>query len=109
MKKVYLFCSAGMSTSLLVSKMQGVADSHNLPIEIQAFPESKAKTLLHKDKPDCVLLGPQVKYLLKKMKEQCEQLGIPCEIIDPATYGIMDGEKVLKQAIRMIKSKKEVY
>lgn len=106
MKKVYLFCAAGMSTSLLVSKMQKVADEHKLPIKIQAFPEAKAHTILNEDKPDCVLLGPQVKYLLKKMEAECEPLGIPCEAINPADYGIMDGEKVLKQAIRMIKSKK---
>lgn len=105
MKKVYLFCSAGMSTSLLVTKMQKVADDHKLPIKISAFPESKAHTLLNEDKPDCVLLGPQVKYLLKRMEEECTPLGIPCEAIDPATYGVMDGEKVLKQAIKMIKKK----
>lgn len=105
MKKVYLFCAAGMSTSLLVSKMQEVADSHNLPIKIKAFPEAKAHTLLNEDKPDCILLGPQVRYLLKKMQAECEPLGIPCDAIDPETYGVMDGEKVLKQAIRMIKSK----
>ena len=28
MKRVYLFCSAGMSTSMLASKMQGIANSH---------------------------------------------------------------------------------
>ena len=37
MKKVYLFCSAGMSTSILASKMQEVANSHNLPIKVAAF------------------------------------------------------------------------
>ena len=37
MKKVYLFCSAGMSTSILASKMQEVANSHNLPIRFNDF------------------------------------------------------------------------
>ena len=32
MKKIYLFCSAGMSTSML-SNMQSVANAHNLPIK----------------------------------------------------------------------------
>ena len=32
MKKVYLFCSAGMSTSMLASNMQDVANQHNLPV-----------------------------------------------------------------------------
>ena len=37
MKRVYLFCSAGMSTSMLASKMQKVADDHQLPIEVARF------------------------------------------------------------------------
>ena len=41
MKKVYLFCSAGMSTSILASKMQEVANSHNLPIKVTAFSHNK--------------------------------------------------------------------
>ncbi|WP_330614144.1 hypothetical protein [Clostridioides difficile] len=34
-RKVYLFCSFGMSTSLLADKMQKVADEHNLPKSIE--------------------------------------------------------------------------
>ena len=30
MKKIYLFCSAGMSTSMLAQEMQNVADAHGL-------------------------------------------------------------------------------
>lgn len=37
MKRVYLFCNAGMSTSLVASKMQEVANQHQLPIEVKAF------------------------------------------------------------------------
>ena len=39
MKRVYLFCNAGMSTSLVASKMQEVANQHQLPIEVKAFPD----------------------------------------------------------------------
>ena len=28
-----------MSTSMLASKMQGIANSHDLPIEVEAFPD----------------------------------------------------------------------
>ena len=38
MKKIYLFCSNGMSTSLLAQNMQDVANAHNLPFEVKAFP-----------------------------------------------------------------------
>ena len=62
MKKVYLFCSAGMSTSMLASKMQKVADDHQLPIEVEAFPDGKIGQIIDERHPDVILLGPQVKY-----------------------------------------------
>ena len=52
-KKIYLFCSAGMSTSLLASKMQKVADEHNLPIEVEAFPYLEIDKIVEEKNPDC--------------------------------------------------------
>ena len=52
MKKVYLFCSAGMSTSILASKMQEVANSHNLPIKVAAFSHNKLGEIVKSDCPD---------------------------------------------------------
>ena len=40
-KHIYLFCSAGMSTSLLVSKMRAQAEKYEVPVIIEAFPESE--------------------------------------------------------------------
>lgn len=39
-KHIYLFCSAGMSTSLLVSKMRAQAEKYEVPVVIEAFPET---------------------------------------------------------------------
>ena len=61
MKKIYLFCSAGMSTSMLANIMQKVADSHKLPLEVKAFPDSKIDEIVEEKHPDVILLGPQVK------------------------------------------------
>ncbi|MGL5415923.1 MAG: PTS sugar transporter subunit IIB [Clostridium sp.] len=103
MKKIFLFCDAGMSTSLLVSKMMEVVKKHSLNIHIEANPCVKAHGMIQDEKPDCVLLGPQVRFMLKKMEETCDPLNIPVAAIDPVAYGAMDGEKVLKTAIKMIK------
>ena len=97
MKRVYLFCSAGMSTSMLASKMQGIANSHDLPIEVEAFPDGKIGQIIDEKHPDVILLGPQVKYGDK---------GIPIQVIDQTDYGMMNGEKVLKSAIKLMKSAK---
>lgn len=103
-RKIYLFCDAGMSTSLLASKMQKVADQHNLPIEVEAFPYIKIDRIVEERNPDCLLLGPQVKHMLKELKPRFEAKNIPLDVIDQADYGTMNGEKVLKFAIKMIKA-----
>ncbi len=41
-KKIYLFCSAGMSTSLLVSKMKAQAEKYEVPVIVAAYPEALA-------------------------------------------------------------------
>ena len=106
MKKVYLFCSAGMSTSMLASNMQDVANQHNLPIKVAAFPHNKLEEIISEDRPDCILLGPQVKYMYEETVEQFGSQGIPIAVMDQGDYGMMNGEKVLKSAIRLIKANK---
>lgn len=106
MKKVYLFCSAGMSTSMLASNMQDVANQHNLPIKVADFPHNKLEEIISEDRPDCILLGPQVKYMYEETVEQFGSQGIPIAVIDQGDYGMMNGEKVLKSAIRLIKANK---
>ena len=41
------------------------------------------------------LLGPQVRFNLAKVKEQCPNC--PVEAIDMAAYGAMDGAKVIRR------------
>lgn len=106
MKRVYLFCSAGMSTSMLASKMQNVADDHKLPIEIKAFPDGKIDEIVENYHPDVILLGPQVKYKYDDIHARYGNI-IPVQVIDQQAYGIMDGEKVLKSAIRLMKQNKK--
>ena len=106
MKKVYLFCSAGMSTSMLANIMQKVANEHKLPLEIKAFPDGKIDEVVEEKHPDVILLGPQVKYRYKEISKRYENNGIPIEVINSDDYGMMNGEKILKHAIKLIKSNK---
>lgn len=106
MKKIYLFCSAGMSTSMLATKMQESADAHNLPIKVAAYPHNKLGEIIENDRPDCILLGPQVKYMYEETVAQYGSTGIPIAVIDAGDYGMMNGEKVLKTAIKLIKQNK---
>ena len=62
--------------------------------------------IISEDRPDCILLGPQVKYMYEETVEQFGSQGIPIAVIDQGDYGMMNGEKVLKSAIRLIKANK---
>ncbi|MGX8850949.1 PTS sugar transporter subunit IIB [Amedibacillus sp. YH-ame10] len=104
MKKIYLFCSAGMSTSMLASSMQSAADQRSLPIEVNAYPLNQMSDIIYFDHPDCILLGPQSKYMYEEVISQYGEQGIPIGVIDTEAYGMMNGEKVLTTAILMIKN-----
>ena len=54
-------------------------------------------------KIDVVLLGPQVRYLEAGSKNKLEGTNIPLAVIDMTAYGMMNGPKVLQQAIDLMK------
>jgi len=88
-----------MSTSLLVSKMKAQAEKYEVPVIIEAWPETLAA---EKGKDaDLVLLGPQIAYMLPEIQKVLP--GKPVEVIDSAMYGKIDGLGVLKAAVASIK------
>jgi len=102
MTKILLFCSAGMSTSMLVTKMKKAAKAKNIEdVEIDALPQ--AQMINHAGDADVVLLGPQIKFMLPKAKGIFDPKGIPVSVIDSADYGMLNGEKVLEAALKMAK------
>lgn len=101
--KIMLCCAAGMSTSLLVTKMEKAAAAKGLDVEIWANPVSEAKD--HLD-ADIILLGPQIRYAEKSVKELVDGK-MPVQNIDMRSYGRMDGEKVLGDALKAIEDFKK--
>lgn len=98
MKHILLVCSAGMSTSMLVSKMKDAAQKKNLEVTIDAVAQADVNS--HLSKADIILLGPQVRFILDQVKSAAGD--IPVEVIDMAAYGMMDGEKVLLSALKRL-------
>ncbi|APU71537.1 PTS sugar transporter subunit IIB [Companilactobacillus crustorum] len=98
-KTIMLCCAAGMSTSLLVSKMQKAAESDGIDAEIFAAAAADADAKLEEKHPDVLMLGPQVRYLEGQFKAK---LSIPVEVINMQDYGMMNGEKVLREAVKLI-------
>ncbi|MEM6159616.1 PTS sugar transporter subunit IIB [Erwinia sp. P6884] len=100
MFKIMLCCSAGMSTSMLVRKMKEVAEERGQPVEIEAYGIAEFDEQF--PRYQVVLLGPQVKYMLKTLSEKAAPQGIPVQPIDMMDYGMQRGDKVLDYALSLI-------
>ena len=98
--KILLACSSGMSTSLLVNKMNNAAKEFGEEVSIEALPVSECSSKI--DEVDIVLLGPQVRFQ-KPVVEKLANGRIPVEVIDMRLYGIMDGKTILKNILAKIK------
>lgn len=86
MKKIMLCCNAGMSTSLLVQKMQSEVASRGLDIEVEARPMNEAHD--HLDECDILLLGPQIGYTKGDFEKEAAGR-FPVEVINMVDYGRM--------------------
>lgn len=105
-KTIMLVCSAGMSTSLLVTKMQKAADAQGLEADIFAVSASDADNNLESKDVNVLLLGPQVRFMKGDFEKRLAPKGIPLDVINMSDYGMMNGEKVLAQALQLIDGNK---
>ena len=99
MLKVMFVCCAGMSTSLLVEKVNQAAEERGLEIEAYALGETEAMKDL--TQADILLLGPQVRYLESRFRKSLGNAKTKLGVVDMRAYGRMDGEQVLEQIITM--------
>lgn len=105
MKRILLVCSAGMSTSLLVNKMKSAAKEKGIDAEIWSVSTNALDENI--SKADVVLIGPQIRFMLQKVKEKGAKYNVPVDAIDPTDYGRCNGSNVLEKAIKMIDENKK--
>ena len=92
--KVLLICSLGMSTSIVVRKMRAVAEENDV---IDAISIADLDNYINNY--DIFLIGPQMGFRPREVKEKCEQIGNKTAAkIDMRAYGLGDGATVYKQA-----------
>jgi cellobiose PTS system EIIB component len=102
--RILLCCAAGMSSSLLVRKMQKCALELGKEHEIWAVPGDIV--IKHIDKADVLLLGPHARYMLPDLKKLGQAKGVPVEIINTVHFGTFNGAEVLKFAEQLVEESK---
>lgn len=97
MIKILLVCSEGMSTSLLAKRMEEAANKLAVDVTVSAVSSSVAKSCINDY--DCVILGPQVRFMLKKIAELVEDKSKPVYAADMRAYGTVNGKFLLQEAL----------
>ena len=95
---ILLVCAAGRSTSLLVNRINDAAKEKGIEVHIEAHPVGSVKN--YGDDANVILLGPQVRFELKKVKGMYPDK--PVEVINMQDYGMMNGAKVLDHALKLL-------
>ena len=91
--KILLVCAAGLSTSILMKKLEKYAEQNGIELDIDAvgigeYQEACADY-------DVLLLGPQVSYQLSTVKQGS---GKPTAVIPAQDYGMGNAANVLALA-----------
>ena len=100
MVRIMLACAAGMSTSLLVTKMEKeTAADAGVEAKIWAVPESEVEKNIGEF--DILLVGPQIRFKAKAF-EKMSAGRFPVHVIDMRDYGTMNGGKVFATAMEIL-------
>ncbi|KRM86759.1 PTS sugar transporter subunit IIB [Lacticaseibacillus thailandensis] len=98
-KNILLVCSAGMSTGLLVSRMEAAAANDNVDVQVVAIGAAEVNNELVDMQPDVILVGPQVRYLADQLQSK---LDVPVAVMNTHDYAGLDGERLLQTALDTI-------
>lgn len=101
MLKIALVCENGASTGIVVKKMKAAAESKGIEVEIGAYPFTQMENFI--DEKDVILLGPQLSYKKDLVKKTFPQFAEKISVISPMDFGMMNGAKILDDAIALIK------
>lgn len=90
--KILLVCAGGMSTSILMKKLEAyAADNGIAPFEIAAVGVGAYKDIWQNY--ECILLGPQVGY---RKGDIAKDVTVPVAVMAPQDYGLARCDNIFK-------------
>lgn len=98
MKNILLLCSSGLSTSLLVNRIQKVATERDININVSTTSSNAYKKVAND--ADIILLGPQVGYMLRQVQKTAPDKSV--SVIDSSAFKRMNGSAVLDHIVELL-------
>jgi PTS system cellobiose-specific IIB component len=97
--RLLILCSLGMSSAVLLRRVQEAAEKRGIPLSAQAMsawesPERFACA-------DVILLEPHTAHLRADLEKHTRLTGAKLDVVDAAAFLAMDGDRVLNQVLRL--------
>ncbi|MDO4378523.1 MAG: PTS sugar transporter subunit IIB [Erysipelotrichia bacterium] len=102
MYKIVLCCQNGASTDLLAVKMEEAAQKKGIEVSVNAHPYTDLGFEI--ENADLILLAPQIRFKKNTLEKMYASYNKPFMCIDPSDYGLLKGDHVLEQALKIIES-----
>lgn len=104
MYKIALVCENGASTGMVVRTMIAAAKSKEIEAEIAAYPFTQLENFI--DEKDVILIGPQLAFKKDAAIKSFPQHAGKISTIAPMDFGMMNGAKILEDAIKIADNNK---
>ena len=96
--KILLMCANGLSTGILMNKMNDWGKKNGEELEVRAVPVDECAGI-YQDY-DCLLIGPQMAYKLKEVQKIAS--GRPVATIPPQDYALGRVDNIMKMVKQLI-------
>ena len=94
--KVMLVCTAGMSTSLVMKKIETYAKEQAIDLTMKAYPLQEFHEYVQEF--DMILLGPQISYKREEIQESLQQ---PVAVINGLDYALGNAKNIILMMNRL--------
>lgn len=102
-KQVLLVCGTGASSGFMASNARTAAKEMGVDLSFIARSDAVVEDYIE----DSVLLmvGPHLQYMVDDLKEIVDEYNVPIVVIEEKIYGQLDGEGLVKQALKELGEK----
>ena len=107
--KVIMICAAGMSSSLLCSRISEAAEKKGISMDISAIPSMTYKEMPYED-VSAILVAPQVRGQKSEVEAYIESLDYKIPVIQVGfqEYGLVKGDVVLENLLAFLNSRDNI-
>lgn len=101
-KTILLICTSGITTGLLVKNTQQAVDERGLDIYVYSAPAILAEQIIQTRELDCLLIGPQSKHEINRLKDFLNYKSMPYRLISKNDFETLNREAVLDASLKLM-------